>query len=169
MDRRSFVFWWAVHVAQVLSSERFDGEKLYRKRAQVYPETGCALDDLAVERTITNIPLDKAGNKWQQFSDGYVLLQEPDDELQPVEVVITRGQSDRRVRCKLMLDTSAKKVVRAITIAKERLYSEFNDGNYYRGQRIVPASARAVLHSEPVSLSSRCCAPAHSTRCELDT
>jgi hypothetical protein len=38
---------------QVLTSEQVQGDALYRKRALVFPETGCALDDLAVVRAAT--------------------------------------------------------------------------------------------------------------------
>jgi hypothetical protein len=43
---------------QVLTSEQVQGDALYRKRALVFPETGCALDDLAVVRaTIVDRPI----------------------------------------------------------------------------------------------------------------
>mmetsp|Transcript_31886 Transcript_31886/g.42116 ORF Transcript_31886/g.42116 Transcript_31886/m.42116 type:complete len:385 (+) Transcript_31886:166-1320(+) len=129
------------------------GLRLYRKRGMVYPETGCALDNLQVQPTSQEVWFD-ACSEYSDFryfpGTGYAahspLLHPAQSKEQGVPQSIQlesclhispgSGQEEApndRAKIIISLDTQKWAINKAIQITKERKYAAFDDGELYKG------------------------------------
>lgn len=123
---------------EVLTSEEQKSGNLYRKSGQVYPETGCALDDLALKVEKSSINVDTIVHA--KGGHGYAYISGTDREnMYALEACMyarvptqENGAGEHmRTRFTVHFDKS-KKIVRPVTVCRERRYSEkFDDGHLY--------------------------------------
>ncbi|KAG5176592.1 hypothetical protein JKP88DRAFT_335589 [Tribonema minus] len=124
---------------EVLHSERLTtgagNAELYRRRAQVYPETGCALDHLSLEMRAATIPLTPPDATFLELPEGngFALIQKaPFGGSHTLELVaVSSSDAQRRVRLLATVDVAKRAITRPLTVAVERCYASFDDGALY--------------------------------------
>eukprot|EP00611_Tribonema_gayanum_P007196 TRINITY_DN1652_c0_g3_i1.p1 TRINITY_DN1652_c0_g3~~TRINITY_DN1652_c0_g3_i1.p1 ORF type:complete len:325 (-),score=103.72 TRINITY_DN1652_c0_g3_i1:689-1663(-) len=124
---------------EVLHSERLTtgagNAELYRRRAQVYPETGCALDHLSLEMRAATIPLTPPDAAFLELPEGngFALIQKaPFGGSHTLELVaVSSSDARRRVRLLATVDAAKRAITRPLTVAVERRYGDFDDGALY--------------------------------------
>ncbi|CAM9566179.1 unnamed protein product [Chrysoparadoxa australica] len=120
---------WEVGVwgFETLTSEKLlEGAKLYRKTARVFPEVGCGLDNLSVELSQSETPLEEGKNFKAWDEDGSYTL----DQGTHTETCFHEGEW--RHRLQLLLGPGCSALL-GISIIRERRLGDFSDGSMYHG------------------------------------
>jgi hypothetical protein len=140
---------------ETLTSETIGAEEIYRKRARVFPEVGCGVDNLAVEVMQSRLPLGAPGSQFIQSEDGgYVLSKNLDRGKTEVEFCVVHhpeedlGTVRSRIRLRGEFGVTKALLSSPITITRERLYDEFNDGKLYKGGGLDASTLAKMIRAK---------------------
>ncbi|CAM9993489.1 unnamed protein product, partial [Ascophyllum nodosum] len=176
---------WDVEVwgFETLTSEQLRRQKpdeiglLYRKRARVFPEVGCALDNLSLEVIVQTLSLDDEGIFFGAFPGGsYVMGKKPASsqclrmeaglvvsgrdfgDAHPLQETDEGGAGEQsRIRVEYQVEPKGNEgqgelagcLGATVTVTRERRYrAAFDDGLLYKGGGLDAQKLRGLLCSD---------------------